>query len=127
MQKDYDEKMSLSKADPSLQALLCSSEDRNDVVAVFLVAHPEKKAPSVHNFSESMSRREMRKLLIEKQESEIKNVVEKAVSQLVELGLEARGDLLSPTIFVRGSTKQILEGLALPTIIHGSLDRQIQA
>jgi hypothetical protein len=116
-----------AKADPLLQdALQQATEDEKLRVLVSLRPESTRASkadvPSPDQFDDRVS---YRQAIIQHQQTQQGQSLEKAIGELRSLSLDVQGGAISPVVVVTGAAKDIARALDLPDVAHASLDREI--
>ncbi len=122
-----------SKTDPLLQQALSNAGEREVLRAVMVIGTDsqevehgcaQSKAPQVDP-SQFSSRLDYRKALIAQKQSQVADDMHEVLQALHDLSLSTRGGTMGKTVVVEGPASQILASLELPSVLHASLDQEV--
>lgn len=122
-----------SKTDPLLQQALSNAEEREILRAVMVIG---AESPNSENHcaqseephidpSQFSSRLDYRKALIAHRQSQVSDDMHDVLQALRDLSLSPRGGTMGKTVVVEGPAAQILASLELPSVLHASLDQEV--
>ena len=120
----------LEKIDPLLETELREARGDEKLLVVMLLNDnsPEKEdnqfEPELHP-SQFPDRKSYRQALINLQEKRVRNAIGDTLKELENLSLITKGGIISRTVVVEGTARQILASLALEAVNHVTLDQPI--
>ncbi len=122
-----------SKTDPLLQQALSNAEEREILRAVMVIGAESQdsengcaQSPEPHvDPSQFSSRLAYRKALIAQRQNQVADDMHDVLQALHDLSLSTRGGTMGKTVVVEGPAAQILASLELPSVLHASLDQEV--